>query len=173
MPAFLILFAILVALLATTLVLVVVAIVRRKTFAKTFAILAAVLVITFLLLYDQSFVPMFDDGPFRGRPCTRVPSSHPDQEVRLHGGRFLVQTWDRNGRDSAPIVTLREHGTVRWCIYAEAYPQTRVERLRFRSRRPIIWRDVIDASVQWTYGEERALWFIARDGTLKEYWYSW
>jgi hypothetical protein len=62
---------------------------------------------------------------------------------------------------------------VRWCIYAEGYPETRVDRLRFRSSKAIIRRDVIDASVQWTYGDERALWFIGRDGALNEYWYSW
>lgn len=31
----------------------------------------------------------------------------------------------------------------------------------------------MSGSMKWTYGDERALWFISHDGALKEYWYSW
>jgi hypothetical protein len=172
MSAFLILFALLVLLSAVSLILLVVAIWRRRVFAKTFAVLVTAVLFTGVLLYDKSFTPLFDDGPFQGRRCTVVPTRLPDQEVNV-GRRFVLQTWDRQGGDTAPVVALREADRVRWCIYAEGDPATRVERVRFRTARPIIWRDVIDGSVLWTYGNERALWFIGRDGTLHEYWYSW
>lgn len=172
--AFLFLTALALLLGFVALVLVVLAVFKRTVPRRAAVAVALLLGLTVLLWWDEAHKPFLDDGPFHGRACAAIPATPPDQSVRVRRYGFEIQTWDKAPGRAAPIVLLKSRsGKVKWCIYAEAYPETEVTRLRFGSSGGLFTGATIDASVEWTYGRERALWFISHTGDLQEYWYSW
>jgi len=171
---FLFLLVLALALAVAILGLVGMAIFRRRVSRTAAVTLVSLFVVTAVLCWDEAHKPFLDDGPFHGRACSTIPSSPPDQQVQLARHGFVIQTWDRGPGRPAPIVLLRDRsGATKWCIYAEAYPETEVERLRFGTSGGLFMGATVDASVRWTYGDERSLWFISNTGSLQEYWYSW
>jgi len=157
-----------------TLVLAFLSLAKRKVSKRSALGVGAIFVVALVLTWDEAHKPFLDDGPFHGRACHSIPGTPPDQSVHVARYGFEIQTWDRTPGRPAPIVLLKDRsGKVRWCIFAEAYPQTEVSRVRFGSSGGLFTGATVDGSVEWTYGRERALWFISHTGNLKEYWYSW
>jgi len=115
-----------------------------------------------------------DDGPFHGTPCEAVPTRPPDQKFALFEW-LVLESYDRAEGESAPVVVLRKtDGQVRWCIHAVAVERTEVRSVRFDSYRGFPFqRRRVRGRVDWTYGNESTWWFISKDGTLEEYWFSW
>jgi hypothetical protein len=135
---------------------------------------AALLVLVLLLFWGLSATPLFDDGPFHGKPAP-LPQREPAQTYRVLGGPRLV-VYDPLPDEGAPTVALRtRRGDVRWCIKATGYDGCRVESLRFGRTvwLPFHIQPRVVGVVNWTYGSERMVWMLQLDGTLREYWYSW
>jgi hypothetical protein len=105
-----------------------------------------------------------------------MPSRAPDQVFRIYNG-LTLRVFDPRGAERAPTVQLIDSaGNVRWTIFAtaETMDETRVSKLRFYASRT--WpfsRARVVGRVEWSYGWEWMWWFIAKDGRLDEYWYSW
>ena len=131
---------------------------------------AAILV----LIWYRTWNPFMDDGPFHGKACDGNPTRSPDQTFVLSES-FALESYDRREREPAPTVLLRQLGRqVRWCIYATAVENTDVRTIRFHAHRGFPFqRQRVRGIVDWTYGHESTWWFIRRDGTLEEYWFSW
>jgi hypothetical protein len=132
-------------------------------------------VLFFLLVWWRTWNPSpFDDGPFGGVQH-QPPSGQPVQEFRIWAGRRLL-VYPRSSTELAPVVVLKaEDGQVAWSIEARGREGCQVNSLRFDrySTRPWIWPRVIGL-VDWNCGgREQAVWKLRRDGSLKEYWYSW
>ena len=115
-----------------------------------------------------------DDGPFHGAPCEGLPARPPDQTFSLPDS-VTLESFDRGDGEVAPAVLLRDSkGQVKWCVRAIAVEGTEVRSVRFDSYRGFPFsvpraRGIVD----WTYGHEATWWFITKDGTLEEFWFSW
>ena len=132
--------------------------------------LAALSIVGISLLYSLVF--RMNDGPFHGR-AAECPTAQPTQELPIGNNRTL-RVYDAGSDGVSPIVTMSLADRTLWCIHADAYPKTRVDRIEFHRSTywPLLRRRVVGL-VQWTYGREATWWFIRYDGSLQEYWYSW
>jgi hypothetical protein len=128
------------------------------------------------LLWYRTWTPWCDDGPFHGKQRTDVPAKQPDQIFSIYRGMKLY-VYDPGPNEPAPTVLLKsKENKVLWCIYAEAesMPDTKVVSIRFDDYRHFPFkRSRVIGVVNWTFGNEGAWWFIDKNGTLEEYWYSW
>ncbi|CAG1022654.1 hypothetical protein DOJK_01814 [Patescibacteria group bacterium] len=124
-----------------------------------------------IFIWQRPWMPFMDDGPFHGKIVTQIPNEKPTQIFPIN--KFTLEVYSPISNNEAPIVLLREgNNKVKWAIYAEAYEKTHVSSLKFKEYRTIF--DItIRGTVTWTYGNEVMWWYIDRNGTLKEYWYSW
>lgn len=129
------------------------------------------LIAIIILLWHWSWSPVFDDGPFYGIQSTECSDREPDQTLEIWRGlRLLV--FDPEPAEPAPLVSLHDRsGVEKWCIRATASEHSEVRRLRFLDS-AWFWPRV-RGRVDWTYGRERSIWFLDREGELREYWYSW
>lgn len=126
------------------------------------------------LIYLRSLNPFMDDGPFHGEECKQIPKNNPDQIFSIWNGMTL-KSYYKKGSMKAPVVILEnKDGAVLWCIYATGMEKTEVRSIRFhKSVKILTFRPRVIAMVDWTYGNEAAWFFIKKNGTLEEYWYSW
>ena len=129
-----------------------------------------------LFLYWGMWNSWMDDGPFHGRPradCTELGRT-PDQTYSLGGDRQL-ESYDASATGESATVLLRSpRGEVQWCVYADGHRQGDTARVRFGTHRGGVIRDItVRGSVRWTFGDERSLWKLGKDGALQAYWYSW
>ena len=112
-----------------------------------------------------------DDGPFSGVPVQRMPERSPDQIYHL--GDSYLEVHNSNIQGTAPIVTMRDKDSqIKWSIYAVGQNGTKVKSIEFIEHRTL-YDTIVRGQVNWTYGHEISKWYIKRDGTLKEYWFSW
>jgi hypothetical protein len=122
-------------------------------------------------LHELTWSSLFDDGPFHGKPVREFPTTTALQKFPLR--EFTLEVYAPSSANVAPVVLLRKPDkSVLWAIHAEGVEKTSVESIEFvdyRTRFDI----TVHARVKWTYGNEIATWVIGRDGSLKEYWYSW
>lgn len=124
-----------------------------------------------LLAWQLPWFPVFDDGPFAGRPVAIAPTGEPIQRFPVKD--FVLEVHSPATSAEAPIVVLRNRNKkVIWAIHAEGMEKSKVTSVEFNDYRTIF--DItVRGTVKWTYGHEGMTWIIGRDGTLKEYWYSW
>jgi hypothetical protein len=125
-------------------------------------------------VWFRSWGPFMDDGPFHGTPRVDCPASSPDQTFPIYNGNTLL-VYDPKTEEASPTVALKDRlGILRWCIYADAFEKTKVHKLRFYDYQNLPFRHPrVRGLVEWTFGHESMWWFIERNGSLEEYWYSW
>ena len=144
----------------------------RRKWIKPVALGVGVLLVlsvgALALLYAFAF--SMEDGPFHGR-AAECPTTAPVQEFPIRNS-LTLRVYEPSDEALSPIVTLSSPSRTLWCIYADAYPETRVARIEFRrsTHWPLLRQRVV-GSVEWTYGHEATWWYIEDDGA--EYWYSW
>lgn len=144
-----------------------------RPFWRLWGVLAAFLVATPLVMLETAR-PFSDDGPFRGTARADCPTRTPDQSVLLSRGD-RIESFDPRAGERAPTVRLRTpKGTNRWCIYADATRGTQVKSVRFGDDfRTPLGSTMVDGTVVWTYGTERASWYLGPRGGLRSFYYSW
>lgn len=137
------------------------------------AVVAAAWVYLLVFHYFQ-YVPLFDDGPFSGVVRNDLPGGQPEQVLPIFEG-LRLEVYARTESDPAPSVLLRaKDGAVRWCVYATGPEKTQVGSIEFLSYHSgWLTEPAVVGVVDWTFGRERTVWLIDRNGELKEYWYSW
>ncbi len=135
------------------------------------ATVSGIILFVVILGWQLAWSPIFDDGPFTGRPVTQLPKTAPSQSFPVKD--FLLEVYWPPNDGEAPIVLLRDRDKkIKWAVHAEGMEKTHVTSLEFTQYRSVI--DItVRGTVHWTFGHEQMLWVIGRDGTLKEYWYSW
>ncbi|MBL8523436.1 MAG: hypothetical protein JNN20_07095 [Betaproteobacteria bacterium] len=112
-----------------------------------------------------------DDGPFHGRAVSKMPTSAATQIFPVRD--FVLEIYAPETSTEAPVVLLRKPDkSVAWAIHAEGMGNTKVESIEFSEYQTMLDITVL-GHVKWTFGNEATTWVIGRDGTLKEYWYSW
>ena len=130
----------------------------------------------YCLAWYRTWNPFIDDGPFHGVRRTNTPDGQPNQVFHIYDD-LKLEVFDPNEDEQAPTVLLKNRDDqVLWCIYAVADEMTKttVRRIRFEDWRHFPFkRPRVYGIIEWTYGSESCWWFIARDGRLQEYWYSW
>jgi len=124
-----------------------------------------------IFVWQRQWMPFLDDGPFKGRPVVTLPTTEPIQIFPVR--EFVLEVYSSATKNESPVVLLRDRDKkIKWAVYAEGLENTRVTALNF-----IDYRTVFDITVRgtvhWTFGHEVMWWMIDRDGSLKEYWYSW
>lgn len=113
--------------------------------------------------------PWFDDGPFHGetrRDISGLPK--PQQVFRACAGGTL-EVYARRAPEQAPTIVVRnQRGTVASAFFASA-PNSLVDSIELTSKRCPNWTGerIIQGNVRWTYGEERALFFLRSDDTIR------
>ena len=115
-----------------------------------------------------------DDGPFLGTTRNDCEVNNPSSELIINE-KYTLQSFNSKAKDESPTVRLLGPSQeILWCIYADGYEKTYVYEANFSSSKEIGYDKIlIKGSVHWTYGHERAMWYIDNDGKLLEYWYSW
>jgi len=115
-----------------------------------------------------------DDGPFHGTAVAPVDGREPSQKLAVFNG-FVLEVFDPFEAGVSPVVQLRDQsGAVRWAIQADGHKSGDVQSVRFEgSRRGFTRSGTVEATVQWTYGQEYSVWHITGDGDLRDYWFSW
>jgi hypothetical protein len=154
----------------------------KKPRGGLIALKAAGLTIAFLLaglyclVWYRTWSPFLDDGPFHGVNRVDIPDGKPDQVFGIYGG-LKLEVFDPHQDEPAPTVQSKNgRDEVLWCIYAVAdgMTNTTVRRIRFKDWRHFPFKQPrAYGMIEWTYGREASWWFIARDGRLVDYWYSW
>jgi hypothetical protein len=137
---------------------------------KLIAVLIFGVAAVFIAFYQAIF--RFNDGPFVAT-IAECPSTEPKQVFGIGTG-FHLRVHAPDTPELSPIVSLVSDHNILWFIHADAYPNTDVKEIEFKS---YLWWPVfryrVTGVVNWTYGEEVTWWFIRGDGKLEEYWYSW
>lgn len=124
-----------------------------------------------VLIWQRPWMPFMDDGPFHGKTAEQIPTTKPLQVFPIK--EFVLEVYAPASDQEAPVVLLRDSNSkIKWAVYAQAYDKTQVYSLKFYDYRTI-FSTTVRGTVAWTYGNEAMWWFIERDGSLKEYWYSW
>jgi hypothetical protein len=120
------------------------------------------------------FQPFMDDGPFLGVAREAPPQLTPKQVFPIFDGMSL-EVYPRTENDPAPTVLLRNSdGTLKWCVYALGQENTQVGSIEFKDLHSgWLTHPAAVGLVDWTYGVERTIWMIDKNGRLKGYWYSW
>lgn len=141
--------------------------------AVTIAFLVVVTVLSYILIIGR-WDPFVDDGPFHGVPRDHSHLQKPIQTFSVYSGNQF-EVYPKLPEDPAPTVLLRAgDGSVKWCVYAVGQEETVVDSIRFSSlRKNPFGRPCVLGTVKWTFGNERTLWFINKNGELVEYYFSW
>ena len=136
-------------------------------------LLIAGIAFTFFI-YKISNEPFMDDGPFTGATRKDCQLNNPNSEIKIYE-KYTLQSFNSKAKDESPTVRLLGPSQeILWCIYANGYKETDVYEVSFSSSKEVGYdRILVKGGVYWTYGHERALWYINNDGKLLEYWYSW
>jgi hypothetical protein len=152
---------------------------RKKIFRRVFVSIGCVLlglplIIGAVLYRTFSNEPFMDDGPFTGRFRSNCNLSNPNGTLELPD-RSLIQVFNPTTETESPTVRrLTRDGSVSWCIYADGHEKTQVFSLNLSSaQKDYEDRLVVKGVVHWTFGRERTLWYLSRNGDLINYWYSW
>lgn len=123
------------------------------------------------LYFTLPWLPIFDDGPFNGNPCSKnnplvANDRFPlNSKIDLHYGLA----------DSTTVILKAFEGkNEKWCreIFGKMDGDTRELKLIKKIWVPFFGYRVIGL-VNWTYGEERALLDIDSKGELRKYYFSW
>ncbi len=135
------------------------------------AMIGGIILLVVFLGWQLAWSPIFDDGPFTGRPVAKLPTTAPTQSFPVKD--FLLEVYSPPNDGEAPIVLLRDRDKkIKWAVHAEGMEKTQVTSLEFTHYRTVF--DItVRGTVHWTFGHEGMMWIIGRDGALKEYWYSW
>lgn len=147
----------------------------KRLLIAAVALFAAVVVAGLIAAwYFLPLPPLFDDGPFHGSPTASVADRTPDQSFSIYNGMAL-EVFDPLAENESPIVQLRQSdGSVRWSIFADGFEQGDVDSVRFtESSKGLARSGTVHADVEWTYGHEGSMWFITKEGDLRDYWFSW
>ena len=127
------------------------------------------------LAWWRSWNPSFmDSGPYAGIP-RNPPQGTPIQIFQIWDGNTLL-IYPALSTNTDPIVALKDKtGRIQWSIEAKGKTNCHVASLRFDAYSVLAWKSPrIVGLVDWNCGGiEKMVWKLERDGTLKEYWYSW
>jgi len=134
-------------------------------------LLGAVVLFIAVFTWQRPWFPFMDDGPFKGEPAKLEGHRKPTQVYSFD--EYTLEVYKRRETDKAPVVLLRDSSKqMKWSVYATGMENTHVESLEFIDHRTF-FSTTVHGRVKWTYGNEAMWWYIASDGELEEYWYSW
>jgi hypothetical protein len=146
----------------------------RSVFIGCGAAVVLTVAVLIALAWFRSWTPFLDDGPFHGELVAQCPTRSPDQQFPIWG-EMQLEVFDPQSEADEPIVSLRTSaGEILWCITASADEGTEVATLRFHRYLELPFlHPRVRGLVEWTYGREAMWWYVASNGELLEYWYSW
>ena len=145
---------------------------KKVLIGSGFIILAGGILFS-ILLFIRSAPSFMDDGPFHGEACITVPNIPSDQIFRIWNNMTL-KIYDKKANLKSAVILLEKENKVLWCIYASGHDSSEVRSVRLSRKHAFLTsRPRVIGRVDWTYGNEAAWFFIAGNGELIEYWYSW
>jgi len=138
--------------------------------------IAAIIAIVFAAMFIYKILnePFMDDGPFLGITRNSCELSKPYSAVTLPNGATLESFLPTN-TETAPTVLLRtKTGAIKWCIYVNGFEKSSVKSIKFHTVQSHGFnKSLVKATVDWTFGNERSLWYLDSQNQLIHYWFSW